>query len=58
MEILGTGDLQEAFASMVSDCNAHPETKDHPGAQLGMMMMMGGHLSTGSEMRRFIEGFN
>ena len=58
LELVDTGDLQGAFASMVSDCNIHPKTKDHPGAGLGMMMMMGGHLSTESEMRRFIEGFN
>lgn len=57
-EYADTGDLQNAYASMVSDLGKHPETQDHPAIQLGMMLMIGGHLSTESEMRKFIDGFN
>lgn len=52
------GDLNNAFASMVSDLNKHPETEGHAGAQLGMMLLTGGQLSTPRQMREFIEGFN
>jgi hypothetical protein len=53
-----SGQVLEAFASMVSDLNKHPETEGHAGAELGMMMLMAGQLSEPSEMRHFIEGFN
>jgi hypothetical protein len=52
------GDTTNAFASMMSDLGKHPETSSHAAIQLGVMLMMGGMLSTPHEMRRFIEGFN
>ena len=52
------GDVQQAYASMSSDLGKHPETKDHPGISLGMMMLMTNSLSTKTEMIRFIKGFN
>lgn len=58
LEYVDRGDLNNAYASMASDLNKHPETEGHPAIQLGMMMLMGGHLSRPDEMRRFIEGFN
>ena len=51
------GDTQQAFASMGSDLGKHPETANHSAIQLGMMMLMAGHLTTPAEMRKFIEGF-
>jgi len=51
-------DLTQAYASMVSDLGKHPETKNHAGIQLGMMMLMSNHLGTPEKMRKFIEGFN
>lgn len=57
-EYVDQNKLQDAFASMASDLQKHEETVDHPGIQLGMMMLMGGHLKTATEMRRFIDGFN
>ena len=51
------GDLTNAFTSMVSDTNKHPETRDHMGNELGMMLMMAGQLSTVEDMRRHIEGY-
>jgi len=58
IEYAEKGAVQDAFASMASDLNKHPETQDHAGIQLGMMMLMAGQLSSPPEMRRFIEGFN
>jgi len=52
------GELENAWASMASDLDKHPETQGHSAIQLGMMMLMGGHLSTVDKMRKFIEGFN
>lgn len=53
-----TGDTQNAFASMASDLGKHPETQNHSAIQLGMMMLMSGHLSSAQKMRDFINGFN
>lgn len=52
------GQLAAAWASMVSDMGEHPELADHAAIQLGCMMLVGGHLSTAHDMRKFIEGFN
>jgi hypothetical protein len=52
------GDCNQAFASMASDMRKHPATANHAALQLGIMMLMGGHLSNEHEMRKFIEGFN
>lgn len=53
-----SGDLKNAFASLASDLNGHPETEGHSAAQLGMMLMLAGHLGTADQMRDFIEGYN
>lgn len=58
LEYVDAGDLQQAFASIASDLNKHPETADHPGVKLGMMLLMSGHLSTPDAMRDHIEGYN
>lgn len=58
LEYVETGDLTNAWASMVSDLNKHDETRGHVAIELGTMLMMTQKLSTQSEMRRFIEGFN
>lgn len=52
------GDISGAYASMASDLGKHPETQGHAAIQLGMMMLMGGQLSSAQDMRRFIDGFN
>lgn len=52
------GDVNQAWASMASDLRKHPETQGHSAIQLGMMMLMGGRLSTPQQMREFINGFN
>ncbi len=58
LEYVDTGDCQQAMASMMSYLSKHEETKGHVGIQLGMGLMMGGHLSGSEQTRKFIEGFN
>ena len=58
LEYADAGDLQNAYASMASDLNKHPDTTGHPAIQLGMVLLMSGNLKTTGDMRRFIEGFN
>jgi len=58
LEYCDAGDVNQAYASMASDLGKHPETEGHAAIQLGMMMLMGGHLNSPMEMRKFIEGFN
>lgn len=58
LEYADKGDAASAMASMTSDLNAHPETKGHAAIELGLMLLLGGHLSAPAEMRKFIEGFN
>jgi len=57
-EYCDSGDVQGAYASMVSDLGKHEETANHVGIQLGMMQLMGGMLDTPTAMRKFIDGFN
>jgi len=58
LEYIDRGDVSSALGSMMSDLGKHEETKDHPAIQLGAMLLLGGHLSTAPDARRFIEGFN
>lgn len=58
LEYVAIGELQQAFASMGSDLNKHDETKDHMAMELGMMLLIGGHLNTPEKMKKFIEGIN
>jgi len=59
IEILDNGGTAgEAYTSFISDMNNHPETQNHSAIMLGMMLLMGGHNQTPSEMKKFINGFN
>ena len=58
LELVDAGELTQAFASMGSDLNKHPETEGHIGIKLGIIEVMGGHLDTVDKMRDFINGFN
>lgn len=58
LEYVDAGDTANAFASMGSDLGRHPETADHLGIQLGMSLLVSGHLNRPDQMRKFIEGFN
>jgi hypothetical protein len=57
LEYCEMGEYEQALASMGSDLNKHPETAGHSAMQIGMIMLMGGHLKTRESMREFIEGF-
>jgi hypothetical protein len=52
------GDTTNAWASLCSDLQKHDDLRNHPGMDLGMMMLMAGHLSTQQKMIEFIDGFN
>lgn len=58
LEYADEGDTQNAWMSMASDLGKHEGTKDHIGIQFGTMLFLTGNLSTSTEMRKFIEGFN
>ncbi|MEN8252379.1 MAG: hypothetical protein ABFQ53_02260 [Patescibacteria group bacterium] len=58
LEYVETGDLNNAFVSMVSDLGKHPETQGHISIMLGVQLKMSGHLDSKNEMKKFIEGFN
>lgn len=58
LEYVDRGDLQEAYASMCSDLNKHPDTQNHLAIPLGLGLLMIGDLSTPQKMRDFINGFN
>lgn len=58
LEYVDANDNTQAFTSMASDLRKHPETEKHGGVELGMMLLMGGHLDTAEEMRKYINGFN
>jgi hypothetical protein len=52
------GDLANAFASMQSDLSKHRELEDHLSLDLGMQLILMGHLNSAKDMRDFIEGCN
>lgn len=56
MEYVDAGDPSQALASLFSDLRKHPDTADHAAIELGAMLMFGGHLSTLTEVRDWIEG--
>ena len=58
LEYCDMDDPNQALASMISDLRKHSETANHAGVELGVAMMMAGHLNTSEKMRNFIQGFN
>jgi len=58
IEYVDAGDVQQAYASMVSDLGKHPETREHAAIALGMALLMKGYLDSQTKMRDFINGFN
>lgn len=59
MEYVNAGDNAQAFASMCSDTMKHEETKHHASTnQLGMSLLMAGHLETKEQMTKWIQGYN
>ena len=54
----GDIDINSAWASMVSDMEKNPLTKDHPLIDLGTTLFLAGQLDSTEKMRKFIEDFN
>lgn len=57
IEYVEAGDINGAWASMVSDLSKHDETRGHSAIELGTMMLMTQNLDSKEEMKKFIEGF-
>ena len=53
-----SGRIQDAFSSMCSDLNKHPETQGHVGIQLGTGLLMLGEMSTYDQLTSWIDGFS
>ncbi len=58
LEYVDRGDTANAVASMISDLGKHEETQRHMGIELGIMLEMGGQLSSQRDVRDWIEGCN
>lgn len=58
LELLDRGEVREAFTTMICDLRHHPETADHKGCELGVMLMtFPGWIDNPVEVRHWIEGF-
>lgn len=58
LEYVERGNLFDAMASMGSDLNKHDGTRNHAGIQMGLQLLLNGHMNTPAQMREFINGFN
>ena len=58
LEYADRGETANAIASISSDLQKHPDTKDHAGPQLLVMMAMSDLFRRPGSLRREIEGFN
>ena len=57
LEYIEKGDISGAWNSMLSDLSNNNELMRHSAIELGNMLFFGGHLKTGSQMKKFIEDF-
>ncbi len=58
LALVREGDVPGGWSSFASDMTKHPETADHPALELGMGMLVAGHLNSPSAMEKFIADFN
>ena len=58
LEYAARGENADAMASLTSDLSKHPETADHSGLELMMMLAIAGQFEQPGELRKFIEGFS
>jgi hypothetical protein len=56
MEYVAAGDPHNALNSLVSDLRKHPDTENHGALDLGLMLLLGGFLTTHAEILDWIEG--
>jgi hypothetical protein len=53
------GDSRQAFTSMLSDLDKHPELENHAGKRIGVgFILLDGWIDNRAEVRRWIVGFN
>ena len=57
LEYCDRGEIINAWSSLASDLNKHPELETHPAIMTGMEELWSGKLGTKEGMRKFIEGF-
>jgi hypothetical protein len=58
LEYLDAGDTSNALTSMMSDMRKHPDLKNHPGLEIGVMFLfLPGWIGNAPEVRRWIVGF-
>jgi hypothetical protein len=58
IEYVKRDELGNAYASMMSDLNKHPDTRNHPALLIGTQLLITGNLNTPEQMKHFIEGIN
>ncbi len=58
LEYADRNDITNAIASFGSDLRKHPDTENHPAAELMLMMAMTRQFERPGELRKFIEGCN
>lgn len=58
LEYVNDGNYKDAIISMLSDLKKHPDTENHSGAVIGVMLMINGNLSDIKSVTDFINGFN
>ena len=57
MEYVNRGQLTDAFASLASDFDKHPELAHHPHMLVGAQMLVAGLLDSPMKMSEWIEGW-
>ena len=57
-EYCDKGEIENGAISFLSDMSKHDETKNHPAIGLMVIMLGNGGISTETEIRKFIDGFN
>jgi hypothetical protein len=59
LEYADRGDAGNAMSSLIQDLGAHPDTEHSVSvvSELMFPLVMGGHLVSRAELRKFIEGF-
>ena len=58
LQVVGSGNLNWAFASLTLDMLKHPETANHHAIDFGFELLVHGKLDSKEKMINFIEGLN
>ncbi len=55
LQYVAIGKPTAALASLQSDSNKHPETREHGAIELSLRLQRAGHLSTVDAVKKFID---